>query len=151
MKAIDDYDVLYRQLDAMVGAEPDRIAALANVAALLYHGLADTNWVGFYLRDGDTLILGPFQGQVACTRIALGAGVCGTAAATGSTQRVADVHEFAGHIACDSASESEIVVPIQRGADVVAVLDIDSPRKDRFSIADQKGLERIAQRLASVF
>lgn len=151
MKSIDEYDVLLRQIDAMMTGEPDRLACLANTAALLYHALADTNWVGFYFAAGDELVLGPFQGQVACTRIAFGAGVCGTAAATRKTQRVADVHAFPGHIACDTASESEIVVPLVRGGDVVAVLDVDSPRKNRFAPADERGLEAIAARLAAVF
>ena len=151
MKSIDDYDVLLRQLDALIENEPDRVATLSNAAALLYHSLAETNWVGFYLTRGDELVLGPFQGQVACTRIPVGAGVCGTAAATATIQRVADVHAFEGHIACDSASESEIVLPLIRGGNVVAVLDVDSPRKGRFSLADERGLARIAQRLAALF
>ena len=151
MKRVDDYDVLYRQLDALLAGETQRIAALANTAALLFESLADINWVGFYLRAGNELVLGPFQGRVACTRIPWGAGVCGTAAATGTTQRIADVHAFAGHIACDTASASEIVVPLKRGGETIAVLDIDSPHHGRFSLADQRGLESIASRLTGLF
>ncbi|MEM8982017.1 MAG: GAF domain-containing protein [Pseudomonadota bacterium] len=150
-KPSDDYDLLYRQLDALVTGEASRTAALANSSALLFNTLADVNWVGFYLTAGKELVLGPFQGQVACTRIPWGSGVCGTAAATQTTQRVADVHVFEGHIACDSASASELVVPLIRGGHVVAVLDIDSPTEDRFSADDQRGLERIGRRLEAVF
>ncbi len=129
---------------ALIEGERDVIANAANLSALLFHELADVNWVGFYFfRDGE-LVVGPFQGRPACVRIALGAGVCGTAAATRTTQRVADVHGFAGHIACDSASNSEIVVPLVRNGELLGVLDVDSPLFDRFDAADQVGLESIA-------
>lgn len=129
---------------ALMEGERDVIANAANLAALLFHELADVNWVGFYFfRDGE-LVVGPFQGRPACVRIALGAGVCGTAAATLTTQRVADVHSFAGHIACDAASNSEIVVPLVRNGELLGVLDVDSPSFDRFDEHDQSGLELIA-------
>jgi GAF domain-containing protein len=129
---------------ALMEGERDVIANAANLAALLFHELADVNWVGFYFfRDGE-LVVGPFQGRPACVRIALGAGVCGTAAATLTTQRVADVHSFDGHIACDAASNSEIVVPLVRNGELLGVLDVDSPSFDRFDEHDQSGLELIA-------
>ncbi len=114
---------------------------LANAAAVLYTGMAEINWAGFYLLDGDTLVLGPFQGKPACLRIPMGKGVCGTAAALNQTQRVEDVHLFPGHIACDSASASEIVIPLRQKGRVFGVLDIDSPVKGRFSPEDQAWLE----------
>ncbi|RUO34937.1 GAF domain-containing protein [Aliidiomarina soli] len=139
-----DYPLLVEQAKAIVSDEPHLIANLANLSALLNDNLEDINWVGFYLADSaDELVLGPFQGKVACVRIAIGKGVCGTAAAQKTTQRIADVHAFAGHIACDAASNSEIVLPIEVAGQVVAVLDIDSPSLDRFSAADQQGLEAL--------
>lgn len=139
---------LYAQLIAEAGGlfagERDAIANAANLAALLYHGLPDLNWAGFYLHKDGELVLGPFQGKPACIRIALGRGVCGTAAATRSTQLVADVHAFPGHIACDAASNSEIVVPLLAGERLIGVLDLDSPRLARFDADDRAGLEHLA-------
>jgi GAF domain-containing protein len=148
-----DYPLLLRQLQALVEDEPNRIANLANAAGLLAHFLDEINWVGFYLtEDGEDgsreLVLGPFQGLPACVRIPWGQGVCGTAAARRETQRVADVHQFPGHIACDSASNSEIVVPIIKEGAVWGVLDIDSPVKERFDPQDQHYLEEFAAHLA---
>jgi GAF domain-containing protein len=150
-----DFPLLLRQLAALIEHEPNRIANLANAAGLLAHFLDEVNWVGFYLReegaDGETpaLVLGPFQGLPACVRISWGSGVCGTAAAERTTQRVADVHQFPGHIACDSASESEIVVPLIQEGEVIGVLDIDSPVKGRFDAQDQHYLEEFARILAA--
>ena len=142
------YDSLLAQLTGLVEGEPDLIANLSNISALLNLALSDLNWVGFYLlRSSDELVLGPFQGKPACIRIPVGKGVCGTAVATAQIQRVADVHAFAGHIACDGASNSEIVLPIFHHGKVVAVLDIDSPLFDRFDVEDQIGLERVATAL----
>ena len=136
------------QLQALIEGENDLIANLANTSALLNLALEDLNWVGFYLlKSPDELVLGPFQGKPACLRIPVGKGVCGTAVASGQTQRVADVHAFAGHIACDGASNSEIVLPIFDQGRVVAVLDIDSPSLARFDAEDQIGLERVATAL----
>ena len=137
-----DYKELNAQLKALTEGVPDKIANLANAAALLWEHLDTINWAGFYLMEDGALILGPFQGKTACIRIPAGKGVCGTAAADNATQRVADVHQFPGHIACDSASNSEIVVPVRIDGQVVGVLDIDSPVKDRFSEEDQQGLEQ---------
>src|SRR5688572_30521554 len=136
---------LARDLSALLSGERDLIANAANPAALLFDALPDLNWAGFYLYKSGELVLGPFQGKPACVRIAIGKGVCGTAAARRATVRVDDVHRFPGHIACDSASNSEIVVPLLRGSELLGVLDLDSPRLERFSEADQRGLERIAQ------
>ena len=142
------YDSLLSQLQALIEGENDLIANLANTSALLNLALEDLNWVGFYLlKSPDELVLGPFQGKPACLRIPVGKGVCGTAVASGQTQRVADVHAFAGHIACDGASNSEIVLPIFDQGRVVAVLDIDSPSLARFDAEDQIGLERVATAL----
>ena len=142
------YDALLSQLQALIEGEHDLIANLANTSALLNLALEDLNWVGFYLlKSPDELVLGPFQGKPACLRIPVGKGVCGTAVASGQTQRVADVHAFAGHIACDGASNSEIVLPIFDQGRVVAVLDIDSPSLARFDAEDQIGLERVATAL----
>ena len=142
------YDSLLSQLQALIEGEDDLIANLANTSALLNLALEDLNWVGFYLlKSPDELVLGPFQGKPACLRIPVGKGVCGTAVASGQTQRVADVHAFAGHIACDGASNSEIVLPIFDQGRVVAVLDIDSPSLARFDAEDQIGLERVATAL----
>lgn len=139
------YESLNRQALALLEGEDDVVAAMANFSALLNDNLTDLNWVGFYVMRGEQLVLGPFQGKVACTRIPLGEGVCGTAAYTNQTQRIADVHQFDGHIACDSASNSEIVVPVRANGKVIAVLDIDSPSFDRFDEDDQKGLELLVK------
>jgi L-methionine (R)-S-oxide reductase len=139
------YAELDRSLQALLAGESNLIAAAANTASLLYWSLPDLNWVGFYLVDeasGD-LLVGPFQGKPACVRIPLGRGVCGTAAAERRTVLVEDVHAFPGHIACDSASNSEIVVPVLAGERLVGVLDLDSPQKGRFDEADARGLERL--------
>jgi len=138
------YAALASQLAALLAGERDFIANAANTAALLYAELPAVNWVGFYrLVDGE-LVLGPFQGRVACVRIPLGRGVCGTAAARRATVRVPDVHAFPGHIACDAASRSEIVVPLLKDGRLLGVLDLDSPRLGRFDAADQAGLEKLA-------
>jgi len=138
------YAQLLQQAGALMHGERDRVANAANVAALVYHSLSGLNWVGFYFFDGTELVVGPFQGLPACVRIALGRGVCGTAASTRSTQRIADVDAFPGHIACDSASRSELVVPLYRGDVLIGVFDLDSPQLDRFDEDDQRGLEAIA-------
>ena len=137
------YPLLVQQLQAITDNVPHKIANLANTSALLWEALDNLNWVGFYLREGDTLVLGPFQGKVACIEIPMGRGVCGTAAARGETVRVEDVHAFPGHIACDSASNSEIVIPLFRNGEVVGVLDIDSPLIGRFDESDQAALEKL--------
>ena len=133
--------------EAVTNDEPDAIANMANVAALIWQFLPDLNWSGFYRMVGGELVLGPFQGKTACIRIPLGRGVCGTAAASGQTQLVEDVHAFPGHIACDAASASEIVVPVEVNGQVVAVLDLDSPTPARFDAADREGLEMIMARI----
>ena len=138
---VTDYQTLNKQLFALVHGVPHRIANLANAAALLYHTMEGLNWAGFYLLENGILVLGPFQGKTACIQIPIGRGVCGTAVAEDRTQLVHDVHQFPGHIACDSASNSEIVVPIRAGGQVVGVLDIDSPRVGRFTGEDRAGLE----------
>ncbi|WP_194755668.1 GAF domain-containing protein [Aliidiomarina indica] len=135
------YVSLGKQLSALTSEESDLIANLANISAVLYDQIDRLNWLGFYLVKQDELVLGPFQGKVACVRIGHGKGVCGAAWATGETQRIDDVHAFPGHIACDSASNSELVVPIFHQGRVVAVLDIDSPESARFSEVDQAGIE----------
>ncbi|WP_417665210.1 GAF domain-containing protein [Pseudidiomarina sp.] len=141
-----NYDLLLEQARAITKGEPDLIANLSNISALVYDALDDVNWVGFYLtREPETLVLGPFQGKVACLRIAFGRGVCGAAAATRTTQRIEDVHAFAGHIACDAASNSEVVVPLIVNNEVVGVFDLDSPSVARFSEADAEGLTRIGR------
>ena len=140
-----DYSSLNRQLAALIHGVPHRIANLANAAALLYHTLDDLIWAGFYLLEGDLLVLGPFQGKPACIEIAAGRGVCGAAAAQDRTQLVYDVHQFPGHIACDCASNSELVVPIHADGQVVGVLDLDSPRVGRFTEEDRDGLEAFAR------
>jgi L-methionine (R)-S-oxide reductase len=149
----DDKAELYRELhgalDALTAGEADGIANMANAAALLWQYLPELNWAGFYrLIDGE-LVLGPFQGKAACIRIPLGRGVCGTAAATASTQVVADVHGFPGHIACDAASRSELVVPLIRDGAVLGVLDFDSPVPGRFDMDDARGCEALAALLAA--
>ncbi len=137
------YAELEAQLRALLHGEPDFIANCANTAALLWHTLPDLNWLGVYRLVGDTLVLGPFQGKPACVRIQVGKGVCGTAAATRRTVLVPNVHEFPGHITCDAASNSEIVVPLLKGDRLLGVLDLDSPTPHRFEAADQTGLERL--------
>lgn len=139
--AYTDYALLTQQADALTRDVPHLIANLANISALLYTSLPDINWAGFYLADEDRLILGPFQGNPACVEIAFGRGVCGMAAAQDKTQLVPDVHLFPGHIACDSASRSEIVIPLHRNGKVIGVLDIDSPSSARFTEEDREGLE----------
>lgn len=143
----DHYPLLLQQAAALVDNEPDLIAKMANLSALIYHSLPQVNWAGFYLMRDNELVLGPFQGQVACVRIPVGKGVCGTAVATGQTQRIADVHAFPGHIACDAASESELVIPVRHRGQILAVLDIDSPVLERFSATDQQALEQLVQLL----
>lgn len=140
----EQYEQLLAQARALVDGERDRVANAANLSALVYHGLPQLNWVGFYFFDGTELVVGPFQGLPACVRIPLAKGVCGAAARTRATQRVADVHAFPGHIACDSASRSELVVPLYDDDALIGVFDIDSPVPDRFDIDDQAGLEAIA-------
>ncbi len=137
------YADLAEQIDSLLLGEPDPVANLSNAAAVIYHGLPDLNWAGFYLLRGDQLVLGPFQGKPACVRIPLGQGVCGTAAARRESVLVPDVHAFPGHIACDSASESELVVPMLAGGRVIGVLDLDSPRLARFDASDQAGCEAL--------
>ena len=140
----EQYAELAAQARGLLAGERDRIANAANLSALIYHALPDLNWVGFYFFDGRELVVGPFQGHPACVRIDLGRGVCGTAAQTRQTQRVADVEAFPGHIPCDSASRSELVVPLFEGDALVGVFDLDSPILDRFDADDQRGLEAIA-------
>ena len=137
------YRLLNQQAQALIEHEPDLIANMANLSALLFNQLPDLNWAGFYIMRGGELVLGPFQGQVACVRIAVGKGVCGTAVATGQVQLVKDVHDFPGHIACDAASNSEIVLPLRHNGEIIAVLDIDSPSLARFDAEDQVGLEQL--------
>lgn len=143
---------LYRELvasaDALTAGEPDGVANMANVAALLWEYMPDVNWTGFYRMVDGELVLGPFQGKAACIRIAVGAGVCGTAAASGETQLVEDVHAFPGHIACDAASASELVVPVKRDGKVIAVIDLDSPSLKRFDADDAAGIEALAEILS---
>lgn len=139
-----DYAAINAQLEALTEGVSHPISNLANAAALLWHSLPELNWAGFYLLEGEKLVLGPFQGKTACIEIPLGRGVCGTAAALDQTQLVPDVHAFRGHIACDSASNSEIVVPLRKNGAVVGVLDLDSPRLARFTETDRAGLETFA-------
>lgn len=142
---IELYDLLCKQLTALVEGETEPIPNLANAAALLWLGLKDINWAGFYLMKNGELLLGPFQGKPACIHIPVGRGVCGEAAAQGCTLCVEDVHQFPGHIACDGASNSEIVIPIYSGKKIVGVLDIDSPVLCRFDSLDQDGLEELVR------
>ncbi|WP_394228651.1 GAF domain-containing protein [Pseudoalteromonas spongiae] len=142
------YQSLNNQVVALIEDETNLIANLANVSALLNLSLEDINWVGFYLLENDTLVLGPFQGNPACVRIPVGKGVCGTAFAEKQTQRIDNVHDFEGHIACDAASNSEIVIPLIKDGNYIGVLDIDSPSLSRFDSYDQTGLERIMASLA---
>ena len=143
------YGDLLTALDALTADEPDSIANMANASALIWEYLPDLNWAGFYRLVEEELVLGPFQGKAACIRIAIGKGVCGAAAASGQTQRVDDVHGFAGHIPCDAASRSELVVPLFRGAHLLGVLDLDSPVPSRFDAEDQAGCEALAKLIAS--
>ena len=145
----DLYHDLLGALDALTVDEPDAIANMANAAALVWQYLPDLNWAGFYRMVGGELVLGPFQGKAACIRIPLGKGVCGTAAATRETQLVEDVHAFPGHIACDVASRSELVVPIVHDGRLVGVLDLDSPEPARFDVEDAAGCEALCARLAA--
>jgi GAF domain-containing protein len=140
----EQYADLAEQARGLLHGERDRIANAANFAALIYHALPDLNWAGFYFFDGQELVVGPFQGQPACVRIALGKGVCGTAASSRQTQLVRDVHAFPGHIACDAASRSEIVVPLYDGDRLIGVWDVDSPKLARFDEDDRVGMERLA-------
>ena len=140
-----DYRLLNSQVDALLRDEPDALANAANFVALLYNALDDITWLGIYLLRGEELVLGPFQGQPACVHIPVGTGVCGTAAATLATQRVPDVHAFPGHIVCDAASRSEIVVPLIVDGELSGVLDIDSPSLDRFDESDQAGIEMLCE------
>jgi GAF domain-containing protein len=139
------YRQLAEQARALVHGEPDRIANAANLSALVYHALPELNWVGFYFFDGTELVVGPFQGLPACIRIPLDKGVCGAAATTRTTQRIEDVDAFPGHIACDAASRSELVVPLVHNGALVGVFDLDSPVPARFDVEDQEGLETIAR------
>jgi GAF domain-containing protein len=147
-----DTATLYRDLasalEGLVAGEPDGIANMANAAALIFESLPDVNWVGFYRNVGGELVLGPFQGRPACIRIKFGEGVCGAAAATRQVQRVDDVNAFPGHIACDSASNSEIVVPLIRDGELLGVLDIDSPNRARFNAEDEAGVARLGEILS---
>jgi L-methionine (R)-S-oxide reductase len=142
------YRDLAGQLNALLSDEHDPIANLANSAAIIYQALPRVNWAGFYLLHGETLVLGPFQGKPACTRIPLGRGVCGTAAVARRSVLVPDVHDFPGHIACDTASQSELVTPLLRGGTLVGVLDLDSPDRARFDAGDQAGCEALAAVIA---
>ena len=150
--AAADATTMYRDLasalEGLVAGEPDGVANMANAAALIWETLPDLNWAGFYRNMGGELVLGPFQGRPACIRIAFGSGVCGVAAQTLKVQRVEDVNAFPGHIACDSASASELVVPIVRDGELIAVLDLDSPRTGRFTEEDEAGCVRLAEILA---
>ena len=145
-----DYEILCEKLRALTDGVPHRIANLANASALLFAELEDLNWAGFYFLEGGKLVLGPFQGKPACIEIEVGKGVCGTAVQEGKTQLVPDVHLFPGHIACDSASNSEIVVPLRVNGEIVGVLDIDSPWPGRFTEEDQTGLEAAAELIAQM-
>ena len=145
------YAQLAEQARALLHGERDRIANAANLSALVYHSLPELNWVGFYFFDGTELVVGPFQGLPACVRIPLDKGVCGAAASTRQTQRIEDVHAFPGHIACDAASRSELVVPLVRDGALVGVFDLDSPVPARFDVHDQQGLETIARLFVESF
>lgn len=144
-----NYELVQKQLLALIEDETNQIANLSNAAALLNLFLDEINWVGFYLYEENQLILGPFQGLPACVRIPMGKGVCGTSAATEKTLRIEDVHQFPGHIACDAASRSEIVIPLMKDGKLLGVLDIDSPITDRFDEVDQQGLEKFAEILSN--
>lgn len=152
VSTLEDYNSLALQLGALTKDEPNLIANLANISAVLFDVLGNVNWAGFYLKEKEhkELVLGPFQGKVACVRIPWGQGVCGVAAESRMTQHVDDVHQFPGHIACDSASKSEVVIPIEQNGEVVAVLDIDSPNVARFSTTDVEGLALLKPVLESL-
>ena len=139
------YHELLGQTKALISNESDIIANMANVSALLFERLAEVNWVGFYRLIDDELVLGPFQGKLACIRIPIGKGVCGTCALTGEVQRISDVHQFDGHIACDASSNAELVVPVKVAGKVIAILDIDSTVFERFDLQDQQGIMSIVQ------
>jgi L-methionine (R)-S-oxide reductase len=143
VQKLELYRDLARQLAALVAGEPDPIANAANTAALIYYGLPNLNWAGFYFRNGAELVLGPFQGKPACVRIPVGKGVCGTAAARGEPLLVPDVHDFPGHIACDPDSRSELVIPLVEDGGVLGVLDLDSPLPARFDEIDRDGCEQL--------
>ena len=145
-----DYKLIIKQMEALAEDSTDDVPVMANVSALLFHSMEDINWAGFYLVKDDALILGPFQGKVACVRIDKGRGVCGTAWEQDCVQLVPDVHAFPGHIACDADSRSEIVLPIHRGGEVFAVLDIDSPTPAHFTESDRAGLESLAASLEQI-
>ncbi|MBB5324473.1 GAF domain-containing protein [Anoxybacillus tepidamans] len=145
----ENYELVIKQLQALIDGETNFIANLANASALLNQFLKNINWVGFYLAEGEQLVLGPFQGLPACVRIPFGKGVCGTAAKNQKTELVPDVHLFPGHIACDAASQSEIVVPMIKNGNVIGVLDIDSPIKNRFDDIDQRYLEKFVEVLVA--
>jgi L-methionine (R)-S-oxide reductase len=138
-----DYKLLNSQLRALLVGETDALASASNFVALLFNAMSDVNWLGIYVLRGEELVLGPFQGKPACVHLKVGTGVCGAAAATLETQRIADVHQFEGHIACDADSRSEIVVPLLCNGELIGVLDIDSPTPDRFSALDQEGVESL--------
>jgi GAF domain-containing protein len=140
-----DYELMAKQIEALSGACGDFVPLLSNASAVLNEGMERINWVGFYLMDSGSLLLGPFQGRAACVRIEVGRGVCGAAVREGRVLRVEDVHRFPGHIACDSASRSEIVLPIRSGGKIVGVLDIDSPETGRFNEEDQEGLQAVVR------
>jgi L-methionine (R)-S-oxide reductase len=141
---LEGYRMLCAQLKSLLADERDFVANAAQLSAFLFNQVDDLNWAGFYLNRNEELVLGPFQGHVACVRIPFGRGVCGAAAASQQTQRVEDVHAFPGHIACDSASNSELVIPLIKDGKLIGVLDLDSPRTARFSEADQQGIEQLA-------
>ena len=143
------YSELCAAAEALTEGEPDAVANMANLAALIWQLVPDLNWAGFYRRSGDELVLGPFCGKPACIRIPLGSGVCGTAAQRGESQLVEDVNAFPGHIACDAASRSELVVPVMHEGTVIAVIDLDSASPARFDAEDQAGIEMLAQKIAS--
>ena len=144
------YTLLQSQLTALIGDESDALASAGNFVALLYNALDNVNWLGIYVLRGQELVLGPFQGKPACVHIPIGSGVCGKAAETLETQRVPDVHAFPGHIVCDADSRSEIVVPLMVDGQLIGALDIDSPSVDRFSAADQEGLEALCESYCSI-
>ncbi|MBQ1902249.1 MAG: GAF domain-containing protein [Lachnospiraceae bacterium] len=145
-----NYKLLSKQILALAETEPNYLPVLSNASALLNEALDDINWAGFYLMDNGSLLLGPFQGKVACIRIQIGKGVCGTAVAEDKTQLIENVHDFPGHIACDCASNAEIVIPIHKNGEIVGVLDIDSPTIGRFTLEDKEGLEEFVRALETV-
>lgn len=145
-----NYELMAKQIRSLAEIDRDFVPLLSNAAAILWEGLERVNWAGFYLMDKGSLLVGPFQGKTACVRIEVGKGVCGTAVARDQVQRVEDVHAFPGHIACDSASRSEIVLPIHSGGRIVGVLDIDSPERARFTAEDERGLALVVEALESV-